>query len=380
MRTMHSVLKRGGLYWDHSVLPAEAYQQRMALIQEAVRASGDSAWLLFGDVERYGMVTFATNFMPRVRSTMAFVPAEGPPVLFANIGKRDVPAAKTITWVEEIVPFGRLPGDLIKFLEARALASARIGLAGFDASIPVTDWEAIAKGLPNVVWSSRDDSLWSMRASKSQWEVDAIARSARIGDDALAQAPAVLKPGVTMRAAIAAIDRRARSAGAEDVRYMVASGPQAAHALRPVDDRILAAGDTVLIYAAVGAQRYWAETARTFVLGKASVTQHALHTKAGRILAAIRQASGVGASYAAVAAAAGPGSPYGLGNAIGLDACETPLVASGVTASLAHNATLAIRAILHEQGAAAAVAQTIVAVNGGATEINSVAPLIEVEC
>lgn len=378
MRTMHSVLKRGGLYWDRDVLPPAAYEARFRQLQAAVRSSGDAAWLLFGDVERYGAVTFATNFMPRVRSALAFVPVEGPPVLFANCGKRDVPAAKTITWVEEVIPFGRLPGDLIKFIEARNLQASRIGLAGFDRSIPVADWEAIATGLPQAVWTSRDPELWHMRQAKEAWEIEAIARSARIADQALALAPDVLKPGVTMREVIATIDRTARAAGAEDVRYMVASGPQAGVALRPVDDRQLEAGDTVLIYAALEAQRYWAETARTFVLGRAPAALMSLHEKAIESVVSMRSAAQPGVAASALLAASPVQPAYGCGNAIGLDAEEFPIIEAGVTTALERSTTLALRALHHAQGLGVAVAQTVVVEQGGARPINALAPLMEI--
>ena len=114
MRTMHSILKHGGLYWDQAVLPAEAYRRRFARVQAAIAASGDDGWLFFGDIARYGCVTYVTNFLPRVRSALVYVPVKGDVVLFANIGKRDVPAAKTITWVEDVRPFGKLPGEVTK--------------------------------------------------------------------------------------------------------------------------------------------------------------------------------------------------------------------------------------------------------------------------
>ena len=381
MRTMHSILKHGGLYWDQAVLPAEAYRRRFARVQAAIAASGDDGWLFFGDIARYGCVTYVTNFLPRVRSALVYVPVKGDVVLFANIGKRDVPAAKTITWVEDVRPFGKLPGEVISFFEGANLTHARIGLAGFEASIPVTDWNAIAKGLPDVQWQTRDEEVTALRAAKEDWEIAAMTRAAGILDKALSFAPGLIRPGETVRGIIAIIDRVARSAGAEDVRYMVASGPQAGIALHPVDDRVLAAGDTLLIYAAIEAQRYWAETARTFVLGPASPALKALHDRAMDRVAALRAAArpGVAASaLAGVSTARALG--YGLGNGIGLDAEEFPLIAPNAAGKLVAGATLALRAMLHEQNLGVAVAQTEAVGDRGVTAINEAAPLVEIGC
>lgn len=378
MQTMHSVLKHGALYWDRDLLPAAAYERRYARLQAMVAASGDAGWFVYGDVARYGALTYVTNFLPRVRSALAFVPAAGAPVLFANIGKRDVPAAKTITWVDDVRPFGRLPGEVIGFVEGAKLSQGRIGHAGLDA-IPIADWAAIAKGLPKVEWRPRDGELTALRAAKEDCEIAAITRAAAIADDALAPATKLIRPGVSLRRAIAGIDRAARAAGAEDVRYLVASGPQVATALRPVDDRALVAGDTVVIYAALEFQRYWAETARTFVLGRASDALRALHGQAADKLARMVAAARAGVQAGTVADAAGPGGAvYGLGHGIGLDAEEPPAIVAGSNDVLADGAALALRAILHGNGQGAAVAQTVVVGRDGARPINRAAPLMEI--
>ena len=387
MRTMHSVLKRGGLYWDRELLPQAAYEKRLALIQAEIARSGDNAWLLFGDVERYGTVTFATNFIPRVRSALAFVPKSGTPVLLANIGLRDVPAAKTITWVDDIRPFGRLPKDLIALIEKQGLSAAKIGLCGFEESLPVADWTAIEEGLPKVQWSNRGALLWAMRASKEAWEIEAIRRCAVMADEALKLAPEVLHPGVTMREAIAVIDRHIRRAGAEDAHYLVASGSQTAIGLRPVDDRALVKGDPVMISVAVESQRYWAETARTFVLGQASGELRAIHGVATEALKAMRTTTRAGATTGNIAAAVEKSlgdtklsqvaASYGFGHGIGLDAEELPIIRAGGKESVARDAVMALRVVLAGKDCGVAVAQTVVAGTDGCRPLNDAAPLIE---
>ena len=36
MRTVHPVLKRGGLFWDRDMLPVQAYRERYGRMQEAI--------------------------------------------------------------------------------------------------------------------------------------------------------------------------------------------------------------------------------------------------------------------------------------------------------------------------------------------------------
>jgi Xaa-Pro aminopeptidase len=388
MRTMHSVLKHGGLYWDRDLLPQSLYEERLKTLQAAVGESGDEAWLLFGDIERHGNVVYATNFMPRVRSALAFVPKAGAPVLLANIGLRDVPAAKTITWVDDVRPFGRLPKDLTTLIEGNGLAKAAIGVCGFEESLPVADWAVIQKNLPGVRWSDRGTILRRMRAAKQPAEIEAIRRAATITDEALALMPSLLRPGVTVRQAIAEIDRHVRAAGAEDARYLVASGPQAGVSLRPVDDRVLAKGDTVVLTMAVQAQRYWAETARTYVLGKASRELIELHDTAASALNAMYNATKAGyAARAIVAAAEAALDPavaagaanYGFGHGIGLDAEEGPTLSSDSSETIARDATLVLRVVAHRNGIGVATAVTVVAGQDHCTPLGATTPsLIEI--
>ena len=136
MRTMHSVVKRGALYWDRTLLPPQGYEARIARLQAQIAAAGDDAWLMMGDVERHGPVVYATNFMPRVRSALALVPRQGAPVLLANISTRDIPAARTITFVEDIRAFGKISKDLLALMAERFPSAARIGLCGVSAAMP----------------------------------------------------------------------------------------------------------------------------------------------------------------------------------------------------------------------------------------------------
>jgi len=366
MRTMHPVVKRGALYWDRDLLPARAYEQRYAGLQARVAASGDDAWLLVGDVDRHGPVVFATNFMPRVRSALAYVPRSGPATLFANISSRDIPAAKTITWVDDIHAFSRLPKELVPFLKERLPRGGRIGTCGVDDCLPASDWWDIEERLPELTWVERDGEIAALRACKQTWEIEAIARAAATVDEALAFAGSRIRAGRTMRTIVADLDRAVRMRGAEDVRFLVASGPRAATGLHPVDESVVVDGDCILLYCAVQKQRYWAEAARTFVLGAAPAALRALYHRADAALQTMIRSARAGASVGSLVESArsllDEGSSaeiYGLGNGIGLDLEEAPALRAGGSERLQTDMILALRVVLHAQDHGAAVASTL---------------------
>jgi Xaa-Pro aminopeptidase len=367
MRTMHSVVKRGALYWDRDLIPESTYPRRIAAIQSRIHAAGDAAWLLVGDVIRHGPVVYATNFMPRVRSALVYIPAQGAPTLFANISLRDVPAARTITNIEDIRPFSRLPKDLATFLTEKLPHGSTIGLCGVDDCLPASDWFAIEEALPLIRWVARDVVIAAMRTRKDAFEIEAIRRSTALADLALDAAREVLKPGQSMRVVMAELDRRVRSRGAEDVRFLVAGGPQVRVALRPVDDRILQDGDTVMIYCAAQNQRYWGEAAQTYCLGTPSARQKALHARALSALDRMAAAIKPGIDAASIDAMASrelqaddaSAARYGLGNAIGLDAQEGIVIASGVSTAVEPDTVIALRVILHVPEGGVAVSRSL---------------------
>jgi Xaa-Pro aminopeptidase len=367
MRTMHSVVKRGALYWDRALLPMEAYRARLARLQAEIVAAGDDAWLMMGDVERHGPVVYATNFMPRVRSALAFVPREGEPILLANISTRDIPAARTITFVEDIRAFGKISKDLLTLLEERAGQGVRIGTCGVSAAMPFPEWKIIAQTRPDIIWSERDAQLARLRAHKDAQETAAVRRAAAIAQAALDKAGDSLRAGASLRAAAADIERLCRAQGAEDARLLVACGEQAGRALRPPYDQTLANGDIVLVFLAVQNQRYWAEAARTFSIGPARADSQALYARCADALDAMRAACKAGAPARDLAATgqavlgdlAASATLYGLGGAIGLDHEEGARLTPTSTARLNAGETLALRVIAHDGRAGAALAQTV---------------------
>jgi Xaa-Pro aminopeptidase len=382
VQTLHTVLKHGGLFSDWDLLPRTMFEDRYARVQAAVAASGDDAWLIYGDAQRYGDVAYVSHFVPRLRSVLVLVPKTGKPDLLASIGSRDIPASKILTWFEEMRPYTRLPGEAVKLVRDRGLDAARIGLVGTRSSLPITEWDAIAKDLPNVVWTERDEAYAGLRKKKDAAEEDALRRSADAIAAAMREAETALRPGRTVREATAEIDRTLRFAAAEDIRLLVASGEGAGVALRPPDERLLNAGDTVLLHIQVEVQRYWAQASRTFSLGAPSETQRGLTGRANNALAAMHAAVRGGARAADVAAAAkgvlgeelfAVAERYGLGSGIGLDAHEPPAIALDSSETIPDDGAISLHVVVHFGGLGAAAGTTLLLRNGVATPLGATA-------
>lgn len=386
MLTQHPVLKRGGLFWDQTLLPRAIFDDRYGRIQAAIRENGDDAWLVYGDAQRYGDIAYATHFVTRLRSALALIPKDGAPSLLANVGLRDIPASKTLTWVDDLRPFSRLPQEAVKLVKERGFTGARIGLVGTRASLPIAEWDAIAAELPGVTWTERDAAMWNLRVRKEPAELDAIAKAASVVRGGLTLAAELLRPGRSAREIAALIDREMRVGSAEDARILIASGPQCAVALRPPDDRILEAGDPVMLLLGAETQRYWAEGGQTYVLGAAPAKLRALAQTAVGAVDAMRQKARAGASASAVAETGedsieapfrAKARSYGLGHGIGLDVDESPAIATGLAEKLDAPSALALHVVLHADGLGAVAGTTAIVGTEETTALLDIVPLIE---
>ncbi|HEY7059980.1 MAG TPA: Xaa-Pro peptidase family protein [Chloroflexota bacterium] len=386
MQTLHTVLKRGGLVWTQEDVPAALFPPRLARVQEAIAASGQDAWLVYGDAYRYGDLAYLSHFLPRVRGALLLVPGAGEPSLLVACGSRDIPAAKTLTWIDDVRPFTRLPGEAAKLLRERGLDQARIGLLGVEKQLAVGDWEQIQALLPDARWEPAGDRLAWLRARKDATELGVLRRAASIVNDGLAAAREALRPGLTERELWAVVDREMRRGAAEDVRCLIASGPRASVSLRPPDDRALERGDVVLLHLAAEYQRYWAESGQTLVLGTADEDERALADQAFRVVQTMMDGIGPGVTAGQIAQIAAttlvdvkaPGfvrtreaanaESYGLGHGIGLDLEEAPSIRPGGTDVLGEGSVVSLHAVLHGVGGRGAIAERTVAVTRGGAQ------------
>lgn len=373
MRSLHPVLKHGGLFTDWEMLPRDMFAARLTRVQAAIGAAGDDAWLIYGDAQRYGDVAWLSHYVPRLRSVLLLVPRTGEPTILANVGSRDIPASKILSWFDDMRPFTRLPGEAVKLMRERGFDKAKVGHAGVTMSMPIAEWDAIAAELPDITWAKRDANIAALRVTKDAAEDTALRRAADGVALGLREAETALRPGKTVRQATALIDRAIRFAGAEDVRIMVATGDRAGKALAPPDETVLAQGDTVLLFIGAEIQRYWAEGARTLVLGTPDADGAALAKCAGDALTAMIEAVKAAAPASAVAQAArtalgdtlfAVAAGYGFGHGIGLDAHEGPDIGVDSSDTVPANGALALHVTLHD-GAHGAIAGTTVLLRDG---------------
>src|ERR1044071_3696261 len=106
----HSVLKRGCSTWDRRQMPEEEFRSRLEAARQKMQRDALCALVIYGDNYSFADLCYLTNYFPKVRGGIGVFPKDGAVALLLNIGSRDVPFAKTLTWVEDVGaanPLGR---------------------------------------------------------------------------------------------------------------------------------------------------------------------------------------------------------------------------------------------------------------------------------
>jgi Xaa-Pro dipeptidase len=359
----HSVLKRGCSTWDQQQMPQEEYQDRLERVRRQMNQQGLDALVIYGDNYSYADLCYLTNYFPKVRGGIAVIPERGPLSLLLNIGSRDVPFAKSLTWVEDVRASGQVGRDGAEVLKEKGLAQARVGLMDSGQGFPLPELEDLQKTLPQVQWQPSHSMLQPMRLLKSGRELAALREAGRVLSEISEGAREFIRTGSKEYEVVAEIDRLARNKGVEDIQIL-AGGKR----LRPPSfKRTAEVGDHWAVYLAIQHERYWAETGRTYILASESklesvyqkaqeiVAQMAAQLKPGNSARTIEETARkqLGEFYAAALS-------YGLGNGIGLDQREVPFFTDDETrraglpsvgaTELDDNMTLALRVVFETEG------------------------------
>jgi len=359
----HSVLKRGCSTWDPQLVPQAEFQARLDAVRNEMAQRDLAALVIYGDNYSFADLCYLTNYFPKVRGGIAVVPRNGAISLLLNIGSRDVPFAKTLTWIEDVRASNQVGADGAKLLKEKGFEKARLGLVDSGQGFPLPQLEGMKTALPQVTWQNLHSLLQPIRLRKTARELAAMGEAGRLLREICQDAAAVIKPGRKEYEIVADIDRLARDKGAEDIRILAGE-----KRLNPPSFKQAASiGSHWAVYFAVQHERYWAEVGRTYILSN-DAKLHSGYARAQEIVAAMAQQlkpNGVVVAIDETARKAlgefySTASVYGLANGIGLNQWEAPFlneddarevgVPSVGATTLNENMTLALRVTMETEG------------------------------
>lgn len=359
----HSVLKRGCSTWDKQQMPEEEYQRRLESVRQQMAQQGLDALVIYGDNYNYADLCYLTNYFPKVRGGIGIIPRSGPIALLLNIGSRDIPFAKSLTWVDDVRASGQVGRDGAEILKQKKLDQAKVGLMDSGKGFPLPQLEEMKESLPQVDWQPSHSMLQQMRMQKSPRELAALRQAGRVLNEICDEAQEFIQQGRKEYEIVADIDRIARDKGVEDIRILAGDTR-----LRPPSFKMTTSvGNHWAVYLAIQHERYWVEGGRTYVLSSEPKLQRA-YQKAQEIVAQMAMQLRPGNSVKAIDEAAreqlgefyATASIYGLGNGIGLNQWETPFLTedearqigslSMAASVLNESMTMALRVALETEG------------------------------
>lgn len=378
----HSVLKRGCSTWNPQLLPQAEFQPRVNAVRAEMGRRGLDALVIYGDNYCFADLCYLTNYFPKVRGGIAVVPRDGAITMLLNIGSRDVPFAKTLTWVEDVRASNLVGTDCAKIVKEKGFEAGKIGLADSGQGFPLPQLEDMKNALPSVQWQACDDIVAPLRLVKTTRELGALREAGQVLKEICDSAGALIEAGRKEYEIVADIDRLARDKGAEDIRLLAGE-----KRLNPPSFRQAANVDGHwALYLAVQHERYWAEAGRTFFLADNPKLQ-AGYQKAQAIVAAMAGQLKPNGTVAAIDETArkelgefhAKAALYGLANGIGLNLWEAPFLnesdaaevgAPSVEAkTLRENMTVALRVTIETDDGIVLYGDSFQVTGGGARSL-----------
>ncbi|WP_037914619.1 M24 family metallopeptidase [Actinacidiphila yeochonensis] len=323
---MSDATEEGGLY------PPE----RVARAQEAARDAGLDALLVTPGAD----LRYLTGYqaLPLERLTCLVVPAEADPFLV-------VPALEKAA--AEASPAGRLGIEITGFAEtddAYELVARRLPPGTTRFAVDNHMWAekllAFQDALPRARAGLAGDVLAGLRMRKSAAEVEALRRAGAAIDRVHRRMGEWLRPGRTEREIARDVADAILAAGHATVDFViVGSGPNGASPHHEVSDRVVRAGDPVVVdIGGTTPDGYCSDSTRTYAVGEPpaefrelyEVLQGAQAAQTGAVRPGItaQELDAVGRDRIA-AAGYGEHFIHRTGHGIGLETHEEPYIVAG---------------------------------------------------
>lgn len=367
----------------------EEFRARLTRVRERMKERGVDLLLVYGDSRRYGHLAFVSHFMPKNRGALAVIPLAGEPALVVQEPSRNNPFSKTLTWIEEVRSVGQFAQGLTDALKARSLQPQNVGLVAVEEQLNIREWSALAKALQGSQFSDCGDLLTSLRLIKSSTELALLRETSRILSETLSLFEKELRPGRKEYEIMALLDREARRQGAEDFRFLLARSSEPHVGLRPAGSASIHKGEGLLVLVAASYQRYWAELGRSFCIGDpplelvecSSLANGIFRRLMGGVKAGSRPTQSELLNEVPSPSARDSLQAYGLGNGVGLDLAEEPLLGSDGKVEIKPGMTLTLRVCLHGRDCGSALISRPFMVTAGGLEslVKPVDDLISVQ-
>jgi Xaa-Pro aminopeptidase len=351
---------------------------RLAAIADAVRAAGLGALLLTPGPDLRYVTGYDAKQLERL--TCLAVPAEGDAFLVVpGLELKAAMASPVSTLGVEVVTWDETD-DAFEVMEKRLGDLETLALSDRMWALNVLRFREAFPAARQVLAST---VLSQLRVRKSSEEVAALREAGAAIDRVHEQVPGWLKPGLTERQVGARITEAILAEGHVQVDFViVGSGPNAASPHHEVSDRVLRAGDVVVVdIGGTMESGYCSDCTRTYAIGDPpadfSAYYAVLKEAQDAACAWVRPgvtAESVDAAARDIIAAAGYGEWFihRTGHGIGLESHEDPYIVSGNATPLAPGMAFSVEPGIYPGPHGARIEDIVVCTDDGLERLNNV--------
>jgi Xaa-Pro aminopeptidase len=209
------------------------YERRYNNIRAMMKDKNLDCLLIIGGSAAYGRlwfnVRYVTNMMGKAEmANYCFFPKDGAPCLVVRPGHSLAAGMLARTAVREvIIGDPNVLAGIVKTIQERGYEKGRIGIVEYDpfTSIPKNHWEFFTARLPQAEFVFVTREFIALRLLKSEEEIEALERSAELGDVAILAMAERLKPGMTEGELFGIAHEAALKAGGEMGMIQLGSAP-----------------------------------------------------------------------------------------------------------------------------------------------------------
>jgi Xaa-Pro aminopeptidase len=386
-----SYLMRDRKQWLELPFPMEEYEDRIARLRSSLVEQQLDAYLVYGNLEQMGNVTWIANYDPFKGNAFVLVPGDGPLALVTDSIFHNEPMHTEVweTWIEDVRAglhprfASRLSAmtsldQLGGLLHERRLESAKIGLVGED-SIPHWIMNGLKDAFPQVNWAASTDAYLRVKAVKSAREVQKMREVARMGAAGIRAFNDHLRPGISEGELAGKIADVIFAAGAQTLYKQLAlvGGPRSGFKHVHPGHRRFEKGDMVFTDIGGRYHGYLTDQSTCVTVGPPTAEQRAF-MEAGKQMfiasfGAIKAGVPIGEVYATgqrVAQEMGFGDyTFGMGHGIGTIHAELPRIVRQSELPLKENMIFALEPMLIKTGFGCATYENQVLVKKDGAEL-----------
>jgi Xaa-Pro aminopeptidase len=199
------------------------YERRYSNIRKMMRGLGLDCLLIVGGSAAYGRLWFnfryVTNMMGKAEmANYCFFPREGDPAVVTRPGHSLAGAMLARTAVRSvIVDKPSVIGAIVSEIQERGYGQGRVGIVEYDpyTSIPKNHWDFFTSRLPQAEFVFVTKEFIAMRLLKSAEEIQALERSAELGDIGIRAMQERVRPGMTEGEVFGLVHEAVLKAGGE---------------------------------------------------------------------------------------------------------------------------------------------------------------------